>query len=73
MFASHATAQEIEHARVILVLIAATILVFWRVALRVLLPAIVLGTGMQYNVAEVVDPLVQVVAKVRKDVLVGLK
>jgi hypothetical protein len=45
MFASHATAQEIEHARVILVLIAATILVFWRVALRVLLPAIVLGTA----------------------------
>lgn len=45
MFASHATAQEIEHARVILMLIAATILVFWRVALRVLLPAIVLGTA----------------------------
>lgn len=45
MFGSHATAQEIEHARVILVLIAATILVFWRVALRVLLPAIVLGTA----------------------------
>jgi len=35
--------------------------------------AIVLGTGMQYNVAEVVDPLVHVVAKVRKDVLAGLK
>lgn len=45
MFASHVTAQEIEHARVTLVLIAATTLVFWRVALRVLLPAIVIGTA----------------------------
>jgi hypothetical protein len=45
MFASHATAQEIEHARVILVLIAATTLVFWRVALRVLFAAIVVGTA----------------------------
>jgi acetamidase/formamidase len=35
--------------------------------------AIVLGTGMQYNVAEVVDPLAHVVAKVRKDALAGLK
>jgi len=35
--------------------------------------AIVLGTGMQYNVAEVVDPLVNVVAKIRKDALAGLK
>jgi len=35
--------------------------------------AIVLGTAMQYNVAEVVDPLVHVVAKIRKDALAGLK
>jgi acetamidase/formamidase len=35
--------------------------------------AIVLGTGMQYNIAEVVDPLVHVVARIRKDALAGLK
>jgi acetamidase/formamidase len=35
--------------------------------------AIVLGTSIQYNVAEVVDPLVHIVAKVRKDALIGLK
>lgn len=35
--------------------------------------AIVLGTAMQYNIAEVVDPLVHVVAKVRKDTLAPLK
>jgi acetamidase/formamidase len=35
--------------------------------------AIVLGTAMQYNIAELVDPLVHVVAKVRKDALADLK
>jgi acetamidase/formamidase len=35
--------------------------------------AIVLGTAMQYNIAELVDPLVHVVAKVRKDALANLK
>ena len=35
--------------------------------------AIVLGTAMHYNIAELVDPLVHVVAKVRKDALAGLK
>jgi acetamidase/formamidase len=35
--------------------------------------AIVLGTAMHYNIAEVVDPLVHVVAKVRKDALADLK
>jgi acetamidase/formamidase len=35
--------------------------------------AIVLGTAMQYNVAELVDPLVHVVAKVRKEAVTGLK
>jgi amidase len=35
--------------------------------------AIVLGTSMEYNIAELVDPLVHVVAKVRKDSLQTLK
>jgi amidase len=35
--------------------------------------AIVLGTTIQYDIAELVDPLVHVVAKVRKDVLAQLK
>jgi acetamidase/formamidase len=35
--------------------------------------AIVLGTAMQYNIAEVVDPLVHVAARIRKDALAGVK
>jgi amidase len=35
--------------------------------------AIVLGTAMQYNIAELVDPLVHVVAKVRKEALANPK
>lgn len=35
--------------------------------------ALVLGTAMHYNIAEVVDPLAHVVAKIRKDVLVNVK
>jgi amidase len=35
--------------------------------------AVVLGSAMQYNIAEVVDPLVHVVAKIRKDVLATIK
>ena len=35
--------------------------------------AVVLGTAMQYDIAEVVDPLMHVVAKIRKDVLAPLK
>lgn len=35
--------------------------------------AIVLGTSMRYDIAEVVDPLVHVVAKVRKEALATLK
>jgi len=35
--------------------------------------AIVLGTAIQYNIAELVDPLVHVVAKIRKDALNGLR
>jgi amidase len=35
--------------------------------------AVVLGTAMQYNIAQVVDPLVHVVAKIRKDAIASLK
>ena len=35
--------------------------------------AIVLGTSMQYNIAELVDPLVHVVAKIRKDAVALLR
>jgi len=35
--------------------------------------AVVLGTAMQYDIAEVVDPLVHVVAKIRKDTVAKLK
>lgn len=35
--------------------------------------AIVLGTAMRYDIAEVVDPLVHIVAKIRKDALTTLK
>jgi len=35
--------------------------------------AIVLGTAMRYDIAEVVDPLVHIVAKVRKDALLPIK
>jgi hypothetical protein len=45
MLASHASAQEIEHARAILILIAVGIAVFWRAVLRVLLAALVIAVG----------------------------
>jgi amidase len=35
--------------------------------------AVVLGTAMRYDIAEVVDPLVHIVAKVRKDAVAQLK
>jgi hypothetical protein len=35
--------------------------------------AVVLGTAMRYDIAEVVDPLVHIVAKIRKDVVALLK
>jgi acetamidase/formamidase len=35
--------------------------------------AMVLGTAIQYNIAELVDPEVHVVARIRKDILAGLK
>jgi len=46
MFAAHATTiQALDHARVALALIAVGIVVFWRLALRVLLAIIVLAVG----------------------------
>jgi hypothetical protein len=35
--------------------------------------AVVLGTAMQYDIAEVVDPLVHVVAKIRKDIVAAIE
>jgi len=35
--------------------------------------AMVLGTSIQYNIAELVDPQVHVVARIRKDILAGVK
>ena len=35
--------------------------------------AIVLGTAMRYDIAEVMDPLVHIVAKVRKNALADIK
>jgi hypothetical protein len=35
--------------------------------------AMVLGFAMQYQIAEVVDPRFNVVAKIKKNALVGLK
>ncbi len=47
MLVTPATAQQAEHARVALVLLALAIVLFWRVALRVLLAIVIvaLGTG----------------------------
>ena len=46
MFAAHATTvQALDHARVALALIAVGIVVFWRLALRLLLAILVLAVG----------------------------
>jgi hypothetical protein len=45
MSATHGTVQALEHARVALALIAVSIAVFWRMALRVLLAIIVVAIG----------------------------
>jgi hypothetical protein len=46
MFAAHATTvQALDHARVALAFIAVGIVVFWRLALRLLLAVIVLAVG----------------------------
>jgi hypothetical protein len=46
MFATHATGQEVENTRVALVLLAVGIVVFWRMALRVLLAAVIVAVGL---------------------------
>jgi hypothetical protein len=45
MFGAQGTAQEVENARVALMLIAVIIVVFWRVVIRVLLAIIVVAVG----------------------------
>ena len=46
MFAAHVTTvQALDHARIALALVAVGIVVFWRLALRVLLAIIVLAVG----------------------------
>jgi acetamidase/formamidase len=35
--------------------------------------ALILGTAMEYNIAEVVDPLMHIVAKVRKEALTNVE
>jgi len=55
---------------------ATTQLVNWLQSDYALTPneaAVVLGTAIQYDIAEVVDPLIHVVAKIRRDVLAPLK
>ncbi len=41
MFVTQATVQEVENARVALVLLALGIVVFWRIAVRILLAIVV--------------------------------
>lgn len=41
-----ATGQEADNARVALVLLAVAIVVFWRIALRVLLAAVIVAAGI---------------------------
>lgn len=46
MFAAHvSTVQALDHARVALALLAVGIVVFWRLALRLLLAIVVLAVG----------------------------
>jgi hypothetical protein len=45
MSATQGTVQALEHARVALALIAVSVVVFWRIALRVLLAIIVVAIG----------------------------
>ena len=45
MFVTQATAQEVENARVALVLLALGIVVFWRIALRILLAIVLVAVG----------------------------
>jgi hypothetical protein len=43
MFVTQATAQDVENARVALVLLAFGVLVFWRVAVRILLAVVLVA------------------------------
>ena len=45
MLVTQATAQQVENARVVLVLLALGIVLFWRVALRVLLAIVIVAIG----------------------------
>ena len=46
MFVTQATAQEIEHVRAALMLIALGIVIFWRVVVRVLLAIVIVAVGV---------------------------
>lgn len=46
MLVTHATGQELDNARVALMLLAVGIVVFWRIALRVLLAAAIVAAGI---------------------------
>ncbi len=46
MLVTPATAQQAEHAKVALVLLALAIVLFWRVALRVLLAIAIVALGV---------------------------
>ncbi len=46
MFATQGTAQQIENARVVIALVAVVLVVFWRVALRVLLAIIAVAIAI---------------------------
>lgn len=46
MFVTQATTQEVEHARVALVLLALGIVIFWRIAVRVMLAVVLVAFGV---------------------------
>jgi len=46
MFVAQTTSQDVDNARVVLVLLALGIVVFWRIALRVLLAAVLVAVGI---------------------------
>lgn len=45
MFLAQAAAQNAEHARVALVLVALGIVVFWRIAVRMLIAIVIIAIG----------------------------
>lgn len=46
MFVTKATGQELDNARVAFVLLAVGIVVFWRIAIRVLFVAVIVAAGI---------------------------